>query len=158
MSGKAANVRVFWLILEHCPRYHIWRTTSRERNGLDISNFLSWIRVLSWTERCINIRDIAKPSGAGSTRKSGKKPQHVIFRQTVGFFQFTAPPFRNQTTYVNESCQFCSIRALVLETAESFGIHCLAVDIWLAEYGLRRYPALLISTIALHEKGMLCSS
>jgi len=75
-----------------------------------------------------------------------------------GFFKFTALPLQDQTMHANESCHFCSSCAPVLETAESFGIHCLAVEIWLAEYGLGAYPALLISTIASHEKGVLCSS
>ena len=35
------------------------------------------------------------------------------------YLKFTALPFQNQTMYVNESCQFCSTCALVLETAES---------------------------------------
>ena len=65
----------------------------------------------------------------------------VIFTKVAkigGFFKFTALPLQDQTMHANESCHFCSSCALVLKTAESFGIHCLAVDIWLAEYGLRR--------------------
>jgi len=65
----------------------------------------------------------------------------VIFTKVVkigGFLKFTALPLQHQTMHANESCHSCSTRALVLETAESAGIHCLAVDIWLAEYGLRR--------------------
>ena len=85
VSVKGANVPAFWLILEHCPRYHIWRPTSRERDWLDTSNFLSWIRVLSWTERSINIRSIAKPSGAGSPLKSGKNSTLSFFAKLEDF-------------------------------------------------------------------------
>ena len=65
----------------------------------------------------------------------------VIFTKVakIGrFFKFTTLPLQDQTMHANESWHFCSTHSLVLETAESAGIHCLAVEIWLAEYGLRR--------------------
>jgi len=58
------------------------------------------------------------------------------FGKTGWFLKFTALPFRNQTMYANESYKFSSIYALVLETAGSTGIPCLAVKIWVAQYGL----------------------
>jgi len=85
----------------------------------------------------------------------------VIFTKVVktgGFFKFTALPLQDQTMHANESCPFCSTRSLVLETAESAGIHCLAVEYGWQNMASGAYPALLISTIASHEKGMLCSS
>ena len=77
MSRKGANVLAFWLIFRALSKVHIWRPTSSDCNGLDMSNFLSWIRVLSWTERCINICDIAKLRVRGAP-KIGKKtpPRH----------------------------------------------------------------------------------
>ena len=49
----------------------------------------------------------------------------VIFTKVAkigGFFKFRALPLQDQTMHANESCRFCSSCALVLETAESFGI------------------------------------
>ena len=58
----------------------------------------------------LNIRDTLNLRVREAPKIGKKPPRH--FSPSSPALKFTALPFRNQTMYVNESCQFCSTRAL----------------------------------------------
>jgi len=123
----ACKADVQWKILHYklCGR---WLTANQRLQFCGWRRSLASIHELTWTE---NFRIRTPPLSVAGL---------VIFTKVAkigGFFKFTALPLQDQTMHANESWHCSSSCALVLEIAESFGIHCLTVEIWLAEYGLR---------------------
>ena len=88
----------------------------------------------------------------------------VIFTKVVkigGFFKFTALPLQDQTMHANESCHHrqhpCSSIGNCRELWNTL-FSCRHMAGWIWPLAHIRHYRVLISTIASHEKGTLCSS